>query len=423
MKHLTILFLLLGGSAIGQNQLTLQHCVDLALANPLQTNTENAEMRTALINRKYQYWSLIPDLNANIGFNTSFGRRIDPFTNTFTTKNVNSQTFGLNSSVTVFDGFQFRYNRLVLDYSIQQKELSVERRQNDLLLRTIDLYTEQCKRSVQISQAGLRIEKYRALQGIQQQLIKAGKISSIDTLKSHNSLLNEELSLAKLESEQRLKNIELNFLMGVPLLEAHTFDPSSVSALTIVPQLQEDLEVEHLQLEAKIIENQWRADRSSILPTLSLNGSFGTGFSTNRKDATPNGETIPYNDQVQQNLSENIGISLNVPMFNRGAWLKSKQLSEIKRTQLRESIRMTEYEVEIHLIEKEQTRILKKAEIRQIEQIVANLLTIYDKTLLLYSEGRISYLEVETVFMEWQTKLTDLETLKLEFEKLSLLVK
>jgi outer membrane protein TolC len=423
MKHLTILFLLLSNSLLGQDQLTLQRCVDLALANPLQTNVENAEMRTALINRKYQYWSLIPDLNANIGFNTSFGRRIDPFTNTFTTKNVNSQTFGLNSSVTVFDGFQFRYNRMILDYSIQQKELSVERRQNDLLLRIIDLYTEQCKRSIQISQLGLRIEKYRALQGIQQQLIKAGKISSIDTLKSHNSLLNEEFSLAKLESEQGLKNIELNFLMGVPLLETHAFDPSSLSALTTIPQLQEDLETEHFLLEAKITENQLRADRSSILPTLSLNGAFGTGFSTNRKYTTPNGATIPYSDQLQQNLSENIGISLNVPMFNRGVWLRSKQLSEIKRTQLKESIQMSEHEVEMHLMEIEQTRILKKAEIRQTEQIVANLLTIYDKTLLLYSEGRISYTEVETVFMEWQTKITDLETLKLEFEKLSLLAK
>lgn len=424
MKHLTIVFLLLSSPVIGQEQLTLQQCVDLALANSLQTNNENAEIQTAHVNRKYHFWSFIPDLNGSVGVNTSFGRRIDPFTNTFTTRSVNSQTFGLNSSVTLFDGFRFRYNMLVLDYSIQQKELSLEIRQNELLLRVIDLYTEQCKASAQISQSVLRIEKYRELQRIQQTLIKEGKITVIDTLKSHHSLLNEELLLAKLKSDQRLKNIELNFLMHAPLKKEYSFAPASVSALTTVPKLPEKLEIEQLTLQAKVNENQWQADRASILPKLALNGSFGTGFSSNRKDfSIPGNPTIPWNNQIPQNLSENVGIYLNVPLFNHGNWLKTKELYEIKQKQTVQSIERNQLEMEMTQIENEQSRLFKKAEILQTEQITASFRAIYDKTVLLYSEGRISYSEVEIVFMEWQKKLTELETLKLDYEKLVLLAK
>lgn len=424
MRHLIILLLFLSSSVMGQEQLTLQQCVDLALANSLQTSVENAEMQSALVNRKYHYWSFIPDLSGSVGFNTSFGRRIDPFTNTFTTKNVNSQTFGLNSSVMIFDGFRFRYNKLVLDYSIQQKELSLEIRQNELLLRIIDLYTEQCKTSVQTSQSVLRIEKYRELQSIQKKLLKEGKITAIDTLKSHNSLLNEELLLTKLKSEQRLKNIELNFLMHVPLRTEYRFDPTSVSAMTSIPVLQKKLEIELLTLQAKVQENQWYVDRAAIFPKLSLNGSFGTGFSSNRKDASLLGNpTIPWNNQIPQNLSENIGIYLNVPLFNHGNWLKTKELHEIKRMEMTQSIERTQLEVEMTRIENEQNRLFKKAEILQTEQITTSFRTIYDKTVLLYSEGRVSYSEVEIVFMEWQTKLSNLETLKLDYEKLSLLAK
>lgn len=424
MRHLTILLLFLSSSAMGQEQLTLQQCVDRALANSLQTNTENAEIQSALVNRKYHYWSFIPDLSGSVGFNTSFGRRIDPFTNTFTTKNVNSQTFGLNSSVTLFDGFRLRYNKLVLDYSIQQKELSLEIRQNELLLRIIDLYTEQCKTSVQSNQSVLRIEKYRELQSIQKKLLKEGKITVIDTLKSHNSLVNEELLLAKLKSEQRLKNFELNFLIHAPLRTEYRFDPASVSALKTIPVLQQKLEIELLTLQAKVDENQWHVDRAAIFPKLSLNGSFGTGFSSNRKDfSLPGNPTISWNNQIPQNLSENIGIYLNVPLFNHGNWLKTKELYEVRRMQMTQSLERTELEVEKARIENEQNYLFKKAEILQTEQITAGFRAIYDKTVLLYSEGRISYSEVEIVFMEWQTKLTDLETLKLDYEKLSLLAK
>jgi|GEM_PF-1715091 len=422
MKITILIFsFLLSCISFAQEPITLQQCLDLASANSLQLTTENSGVQTAQLNRKYHAFSLLPNLNATAGLNTSFGRRVDPFTNTFATNTVNSQSFGLSSGMTLFNGFRYLNNRKALDYTIAQQELSVQTKQNDLQIRLIETYIELCKQTVQIELAQLRIEKYNQIQAIQLLLIRSGKIASIDTLKSRNSLLNEELLLTKLVSAKRLKILQLNFLMGVPLSTDHSFVLSSVYAITTIPQFAESIELERLAIEAQMNAIQLKTDKATILPTLSLNGNVGTGFSTNNKDYTQVGNpTKSYNDQITQNLYEGIGFYLSVPLFNRGTWFKTKELNRVKVNELTQSKQLVELNLEMRKMEREQQLVTKKAELIQVEQIGVNLQLIYDKTVLLYNEGRTTYTEVEETFLAWQIKLVDLETMKLEIQRLLL---
>lgn len=268
MKKRTFLFCLfqLVASCISyaQEPITLQKCLDLASANSVQLATENLSVQTAQLNRKYHPFSLLPNLSATAGLNTSFGRRVDPYTNTFATSTVNSQSFGLSSGMTLFNGFRYLNNRTALDFTIVQQELSVQSKQNELHIRVIETYIELCKQTVQIELAKVRIEKYNQIQAIQLLLIRGGKIASIDTLKSRNSLLNEELLLSKLVSVKRLKNLQLNFLIGVPLSIDHSFVLSSVSAITTFPQFAEIIELERLAIETQINAIQLKTDKATI---------------------------------------------------------------------------------------------------------------------------------------------------------------
>jgi outer membrane protein len=323
--------------------------------------------------------------------------------------------------MTLFNGFRYLNNRKALDFTISQQELSVQSKQNDLQIRVIETYIELCKQTIQLELATVRIEKYNQIQAIQLLLIKGGKIASIDTLKSRNSLLNEELLLTKLVSEKRLKNLQLNFLIGVPLSTDHTFVLSSVSVITTIPQFAESIELERLAIEAQLNENQLKTDRASILPTLSLNGNIGTGFSTNNKDYTQVGNpTKSYNDQITQNLYEGIGFYLSVPLFNHGDWFKTKELNRVKVNELAQSKQLVELNLEMKKMEREQQLVTKKAELIQVEQIGKNLQLIYDKTVLLYNEGRTTYTEVDKSFLEWQMILVEIESMKLDLEKLKL---
>lgn len=409
-------------AVFSQETIALQTCLDRAGNNALQITSESAFLHASRVEKEFHWWSLLPDLNANTGFNTSFGRRLDPFTNTFATSTVNSQSFGLNSGMLLFNGFDYFHKRKKLIASVRRDEINLDSRQNELKIQVVEKYVTLCKLSVQIDLATLRIEKYEQLQSLQRLLIREGKINAVDTLKSGNSLLQERVLKSDLSHQWRLNLVELNFRIGFPLLTEHVFDASSISAITDQPQFAEKFRLESLEMEIEIAENQLKSDRTKMLPSLTLNGLIGTGFSTNNKDYSLVGApTKKYRDQLNQNLYEGIGFYLSIPIFNRGEWLKTKKLNDIKQTELNQQRQLTELELEKQRTIRTQKLLDNKARQILVKQTAENLQTIYQKSFLLYEEGRVGYTELETAFMEWQMKVVELEALKLDYEWLTLI--
>ncbi len=418
---LIIAFSLFASIALGQEVLTLQVCLDKVKSNSLQTASESGLVNSSKINRQFHWWSLLPNLSVNAGINTSFGRRLDPFTNTFASSSVNSQSFGLNSSVQLFSGFTYFYKQNTLNVTIQRDEIGLNKKLNELKIQAIGSYISLCKLSVQIQLAESRIEKHNQIQEIQRLLMKEGRMNVIDTLKSYNALLGEQDLLLNLNNESKLKMIELNFQMGLPLRTSYEIDLTSISTIEDKPKFSETFQSQLIEAELELLENQLKSKRSEILPTISLNGLVGTGFSTNNKDyllaGTP---TKSYSDQINQNLYEGIGFYLNIPLFNRGEWLKTKQLNAIQQTELANRKELANLLLDKQLLEQEQKQLNIKAQLEQCKLGAANLQMIYNKSLALYKEGRLTYTEMETALMEWQLKLIDYELLKMDFQILKL---
>lgn len=404
-----------------QERITLQTCIDKALANSIQTATESGLISYSKINHRYHWWSLLPNLVANAGINTSFGRRLDPFTNTFATSSVNSQSFGLNSSLQLFNGFNYFRKGKVYSTTVELNELGLSAKQNELKIQVIETYIALCKLSIQTQLAQTRIEKFNQIQSIQRLLIQEGRLHVIDTLKSQHSLLREQELLLNLENEWKLKTMQLNFQMGSPLRTQFTVDFASISTIQHKPELPENYQLESLVIELKLLKNQLKSDQSNRLPSISLNGLVGTGFSTNNKDYSQAGNpTKSYPDQINQNLYEGIGISLNVPVFNRGEWLKTNQLSAIKQLEIESKREVANRLLEKQQLEQEQQRLNNKINQEQTKKMADNLRLIYTKSLLLYEEGRLTYTEIETALMDWQMKQIEYELLKIDNELLQL---
>lgn len=421
MKKLTIGFLLFCFTSNGQNSITLQSCIDKAKMNSNNFVVEYSAFRSATIEKRFHNWSLLPNLGAYSGFNVSFGRRLDPFTNSFATTSVNSHSLGLNSSFILFNGMNFTYKKNLLNIGIHKREISIQSKQNDITIQVIQLYIDLCKLVKQIEFANIRIEKYKQIQSIQRLLINGGKINEIDTLKSHNSLLNEQNLLLGMEHDIRIKTLDLNYLIGDVLNSQHNYIVNSISQISNKPRFTENYYLEQVALDREIIENQIKIDRANVIPSLSLNGLLGTGFSTNNKDyILPGSPTKPYMDQLSQNLYEGIGFYLSIPLFDRGNWFKTKHLNNQKIEEQVNTIAQLEIQLEKQKLEFEQKRIKNRSEQELTKQSADNFQVIYDKTFLLYSEGRATYIELETVFMDWQAKLVILEVLKLDYEIIKL---
>ncbi|MNK00437.1 Outer membrane efflux protein [compost metagenome] len=423
MKQIIFSVLLCWCSAsFSQELLTLQVCLDMAERNSLQIAAESALLKSSQVENQFHWWSLLPDLSGTTGLNTSFGRRLDPFTNTFATSSVNSQSFGLNSNVQLFNGFAYFHKRNKFAGRIQLDELQLSAKRNELYIRVIEEFIALAKLSVQVRLSEARIEIYEQIQNIQKLLLKEGRTHAIDTLKSHQSLLTEQGLLLKLSHESNLKNIQLNFLVGLPLRTEHLPDITSISSIIEKPRFTGAYQAEALEMEEILLDYQLKTDRAEFLPVISLNGLVGTGFSTNNKDyLSPGNPTKPYRSQIRENLYEGIGFYLSVPVFNRGEWLKTKQLHAIRKTELTEKRELAEKTLEKQKLEQEQKQLNAKAALELNKRLTANLEMIRTKSLLLYETGRLTYTELETVLLDWQQKQVETELLKLDYELLQLI--
>ncbi len=408
-------------SASGQEKLTLQACLDKVENNTTQLAAESALLHSSRINMQFHWWSLLPNLSGNTGFNTSFGRRLDPFTNTFATSSVNSQSFGLNSSVQLFDGFSYFYKRNLLTAKIERDEIGLNQKRNELKIQLIESYVTLCKLSVQIQLTESRIEKYKQLQTLQRLLLQEGRINGLDTLRSEQSILKEYNQLLALRNESKLKILQLNLLMNLPLGSVYSVDVSSVSAIEDKVRFKETYGLELNEVELKLLENELQVERSALLPGISLSGLVGTGFSTNNKDYSLAGiPTKTYSRQINENLYEGIGFNLNIPLFNRGEWLKTKRLSAVQRTELAHNRELADQLLEKKRLEWEQNRLNMGALQEQNRHMTNNLELIYQKSLLLYEAGRLTYPEIEMTLMEWQQELEEAALLQIDLELLEM---
>src|SRR4029453_15515500 len=99
----------------GQKKLSLQQCVETALANNLDVLQSQLQMESSKIDRNQAKLNLLPNLNASAAQTFSQGRSIDPYSNTPVTQNVSSSNYGLNTGVILFNGLSFQ--NLIKQYS------------------------------------------------------------------------------------------------------------------------------------------------------------------------------------------------------------------------------------------------------------------------------------------------------------------
>ena len=424
MRLFLLMFVFEPFLCFAQDTISLQSCIDLLKKNERNFIEQNYDLKSNTLNKNYHIYSALPNLSASTSLNTSFGRRIDPFTNTFTTSNVNSQSYGLSSSMGLFNGFTYFYKRNKFRNSLQIAENNYKKTENEQIRSLIENYIQLCKTQLNISISKKKISSIKKTQEIQSLLFKGGRISSVDTLKSFLSIKNEEITLNKLLTEKRLLEIDLNYKIGQPLNSVHSFTISTISNISDQMLFNEFFELENAKLELQNVTENFKIAKAAMLPSISLNGNIGTGFSTNNKDYTlPGTPTKSYEDQLNQNLYESVGVYINVPIFSKGENLKQQKLLALKTDQLTESQKKIEVETIKKTTEIEQKIVSLTTEIALELELLKTLQLVFDKTELLYQEGRVPYTDLEYTRIQLFDKENKIEQLKVDLVFLKLQIR
>jgi len=340
MRHktqkLTGLLLLLGFVVFGQTDegpWTLQQCIEYAKENNIQARQSLINMSVQEENLKESKQSILPSVSAGASWVNNWGLFVDPFTNEIDRQlriqNVNGS---VNASVPLFQGLQNHYSiqQNKIDYSSAQ--LDYEAALNNVGLQVSSAYVAILFNMELVRVAENQVNVTQMQVDRIQKEVDAGSRPMGDLYDIEAQLAREEQSLVAAENNLIASKLQLaqllmlddyeSFEIETPEMEMKNTVLLSMSPTEIYQKsLENQPQIESAELNVQSAEYGVGIAKSAYYPSLRMNGSISTGASDRIAD--------PFQQQWEENFSENLVFSLNIPIYSR------RQIkSNVNRSQL-----------------------------------------------------------------------------------------
>lgn len=352
---LLFLFLPFVQPALAQGTWTLQQCLARAEERNLAVLNAALDAQLAGENKDRTYWDLLPDLNGVATHGYNYGRVIDRFTNTFATDRVRTNNFYLSSQLDLFRGLSKQNSIKQARFDADAAVKGLEAARNDVRVSVVQAFLNVLGLRERIAAAEAQAANTRAQIERVRALVEGGRVARAEQLTLEAQLAQEEFNVTDVQNQHDQQMLVLGRTMQLEASELMSFDIAApaISDLEVVaPAVTEQQVLENVlrthpayaQAELQVLsaEKSVAIAQAGRLPSLSLSGSLGTGYSG--RDirtvgdpvigdpviigATAGGEVVyapnisynteltPFSTQLDQNLNQSIGFTLNIPIFN-----------------------------------------------------------------------------------------------------------
>ncbi len=368
---IAIFFLILSSFGFSQKIWTLEDCVLYALDNNLDIKKQMLQVESNKKEVTKSVLNMLPDLNANATNVWNFGQTIDMYTNTFANSTVRSNNFYLQSNVVLFQGLN-KFNTMKqnqidllaskydLDVLKNNISLSVAGYYLDILfnLELLDIAREQLQITRdQVSRIKKRVDAGSSARGDLLNIQAQESTEDLTVVEAENRLAISTLSIQQLIDLPYSKDfrIEKPILKSVEKKELAQAEQVYNYALTNRPEIKSaDLRVQSAQKSLAIA-------RGILSPSLSLGGSWGTGYSGARTEPDPNSTKVlitepigitqashdtvltyrylqgtrvrSFSSQWADNNNQSVGFYLRIPIFNGWTGRTTIAQAKIRRSQ------------------------------------------------------------------------------------------
>jgi outer membrane protein len=357
-----ILSFCLASVVSAQQQLTLEQCIAIALENNRNVKQQELNKQNREIAYNQARADLLPNLNASAGQNFVFGRSIG-LDNTYQNTNSSQTSFSLGSDITLFDGLRMKHNIDARRADVNASQADLDKIRDDIVISVSTAFLQVLlnKELLQISEDQIELTNANIAQ--RSELIKNGKMAEGEIYELEAQKAKEELNRVQAESNLKLALLDLAQIMEI----------ENVSDLDITAPPAEKLIGESVLLSSDVVyqnalinrpeisganfrlesaQKEVLMSKAQLYPTLSFGANVGTGYyhMSNRTNDS-------FSSQMRNNMSNSVGFSLRIPIFNR--------------FQVRNSIRTAQIAVENNRLEMDKTKLdLRK----RIEQAYYNAL-------------------------------------------------
>jgi outer membrane protein len=299
-----------------QRILDFEMCRKIALENNLQIKRTKSEAQTNKIGVENAKHRFLPTANGFLSTTNSWGRGIDPFTNTYANQQFASYNAGLNINLNVFNG-----GADLLQLKLQKQELNTQfynqqKAINDL---TIELFTKFIQ-SLYFQELHLLSEHQIAISeeiyNNTIQRIDKGQLAKNEKFKISAQIESEKWNALNLKNQWDQNFLDLKFLMNYDsLFQLKNTEIIPFSYIRDIEDLYVKAEKNFPILKAREEEIARAKTNKSLIksefyPKLNLNFGTGTTYSTFNR-------FLNFQEQIDNNWNKQIQLTANVPIFNQ----------------------------------------------------------------------------------------------------------
>lgn len=324
-----------------QKKWSLKECVSYAVEHNLQVIQNQYTKQNQDYNLKAARKEYLPSVSGSVSNGVSFGQaslgagsfRNDRFNN----------SVGVGADILIYNNGRLEKNVRKLQFDVEASQYDIEAIKNDISVQIAQQYLTALlnKEIVKISQS--------AVENAKKQYDRAKITTQVGTT-AQTVLAEAEAALAR--EKQNLKTAEVNvgraLFAIVQLLQLPDYKDFDVENVDVPEQLDSQLvttdevltKAYDLQPQIKAAESRIRSaeaqtevSKTAFWPTLSASAGLSTFYNNILNGGPVSTNQDGFFKQYKDQFGQNVGLSLNIPIFNKG-----KTKLQVEQSRLNESV-------------------------------------------------------------------------------------
>ncbi len=326
-KQLLILLFIVSNTVLGQDMMTFQNCLDLALKNNLELKSAiNAEL-IAKTQYRSSYGKLLPNIYGTAENKNSWGRDVDPNSNLFVNTDIKNYVGYINASYNLFAGFTTLNTIKFTKQEYLMSQSNVQKVENEITIQLAERFITILYLQEIIAANEKQLESSQKQLEMVQLKFESGSIAEGEVFKIKSQKASEELTLITNQNHLTDNLVGLKQLMNLPYeKEIILIKPILQLDTTVdVAQNPYDLIKQAVDLHpsfamSKFREKKARAAlalaRASRYPVLSMRAQYGTQYTkTDYEDDEE--DLLDFKEQISNNEVNIFRLNLVIPIFSQ----------------------------------------------------------------------------------------------------------
>lgn len=323
-------------------QMTLNDCLVYAAEHAHNNIINRLEVSKATVDKRLAASDLMPSLGFSTSGSLSFGRNIDPETNTYDNKQTLSTGFGLSMSVPVFDGLVRINNLKIADVARRRQMSNLDIERDRISFEVIKAFYNVSYCRAMVDQMTVQLERDSLDLAATSRAEELGVKSGADVAQLEALVATDRYELANQQGLLSKAWSTLKGAMGMSL-DSEPLDLDFDTPAVPAGQTAANPRITEAGLALRQSEYELRVARGSFSPRITLNGGVSTSYYRmfGNNAATP----VSFNRQWHDNMGEYVGFSVSIPLFTGLSATNKLKRAKINVEENRVKLERTRYEV------------------------------------------------------------------------------